>query len=63
MKSKAMQKLSSDNSILEKFKRVLRVFAFVFAFVFTGLYFSVTGGSALAIVWTFLTCIAILIGM
>ena len=55
-KSKSMQKAQTGNSLIEVYRKVLRIYAALFVFVFFGLYLVDT---SLAVLWTFLTCIVL----
>jgi cytochrome b subunit of formate dehydrogenase len=58
MKSKSMQKVSKENSLVEKYKKALRIYAVVFAIVFLLLYVTFFN---LAVAWTFLYMISLLV--
>ena len=60
IKSKSMQKMTKDNSLAETYKKALLISAGVFAIVFFVL---LTIDTSLALMWTFLTCIVLLIVM
>ena len=58
MKSKTMQKASGSNSLLQVYKKALRIFAAVFAFGFIAAYLVST---SLAVIWTFMVVLILLV--
>ena len=58
IKSMSMQKMSADNSMIEVYKKALKVFAVFFAVVFMTLYLILT---SFAVMWTFVICFVLLV--
>ena len=58
VKSKTMQKMSSENSLVEVYKKALRGFAIFFATMFFVLFVI---NASYAVYWTFLTCIVLVV--
>jgi len=58
MKSKSMQKVSKENSLVEKYKKALRIYAIVFAIVFLLLFITAFN---LAVAWTAMYMISLLV--